>query len=61
MPKTGMIPKWEIRTTRNNGGRHHALSPQSVRFDANKFTPDEAKQWLKDHDIDYIEFEPASE
>jgi len=56
-----MIPKWEIRTTRNNGGRHHALSPQSVRFDANKFTPDEAKQWLKDHDIDYIEFEPASE
>jgi len=34
---------------------------QSIRFDAKKYTVEEAKKWLKDHDIDYIEFEPASE
>ena len=35
------------------------LELQAIRFDASKYTADEAKKWLKDHDIDYILFEPA--
>jgi hypothetical protein len=32
---------------------------QAVRFDAQKFTPDEAKAWLKEHDMEPIQFEEA--
>lgn len=38
-----------------------SMSTQAYRFDKTKFTADEAKKWLKDHDIKYISFEPASE
>jgi arsenate reductase-like glutaredoxin family protein len=35
---------------------------QAIRFDVKKFTPDEAKAWLKDHDYaDIIEFEDAEQ
>jgi ATP-dependent protease ClpP protease subunit len=33
---------------------------QAYRFKKDKFTTDEAKKWLKDHDIKYIKFEAAS-
>jgi hypothetical protein len=33
---------------------------QAYRFKKDKFTADEAKKWLKDHDIKYIKFEAAS-
>jgi len=33
---------------------------QAYRFDKNKFTPEQAKKWLKDHDIKYMSFEAAS-
>jgi len=33
---------------------------QAIRFDARKFTVEEAKAWLKDHDYKPILFEPAS-
>lgn len=33
---------------------------QSIHFDANKYTPAEAKKWLKDHDYKPMEFEPAT-
>lgn len=33
---------------------------QAIRFDAKKFTVEEAKKWLKDHDYNPIEFVPAS-
>jgi hypothetical protein len=32
---------------------------QTYRFDAKKFTIDEAKKLLKDHKVTYISFEPA--
>jgi len=32
---------------------------QAYRFHVDHFTAEEAKQWLKDHDISYILFEPA--
>lgn len=34
---------------------------QAYRFKKNKWTVAEAKKWLKDHNIKYIRFEPASE
>ena len=34
---------------------------QSIRFDSERFTAEEAQQWLQDHDFEYIEFEPAIE
>lgn len=35
---------------------------QAIRFDVKKFTPDEAKKWLEDHDYtDIIEFEDAEQ
>ena len=33
---------------------------QAYRFKKDKFTADEAKKWLKDHNIKYIKFEAAS-
>jgi len=38
-----------------------AFTVHSYRFDKKKFTPAQAKKWLKDHDVNTIEFEPASE
>lgn len=37
------------------------MEVQSYRFAKNLFTAEEAKSWLKKHDIRYISFEPASE
>lgn len=33
---------------------------QAYRFDKDKFTPSEAKDWLKEHDEKYIVFEEAT-
>lgn len=38
-----------------------SMTTQAYRFKSDKFTAEEAKKWLKDHKIDYISFEPASE
>jgi len=35
------------------------MTTQAYRFDKSKFTAQEAKDWLKKHDIKYILFEPA--
>lgn len=34
---------------------------QTIRFDASKFTTEQAHQWLKEHDKHPIEFSPATE
>lgn len=34
---------------------------QAIRFDKSKWTPDEAKAWLKEHDYKWTDFEPAKE
>lgn len=36
------------------------LTAQAYRFDASQFTAEEAKKWLKEHDIKYISFESAA-
>lgn len=51
----GIDAIWGIKT---NGETHAEL--QAIRFDKEKFTPDEAKEWLSEHDYDPIEFEPAA-
>ena len=33
---------------------------QAIRFDADRFTPAEAREWLTDHDYDPMEFEEAT-
>ena len=38
-----------------------SMEVQAYRFDKNKFTSEEARSWLKKHNIKYISFEPASE
>jgi len=40
-------------------GGDGSMVVQAYRFDAEKFTPAQAKKWLNDHDIDYILFEEA--
>lgn len=35
------------------------MAVQAYRFNREKFTPDQARAWLKEHKIDYIDFEPA--
>lgn len=34
---------------------------QAYRFKKDKYTPAQAKKWLKNHDVKYISFEPAEE
>lgn len=43
---------------RNDSGE---MVTQSYRFDKSVFTASEALNWLKDHEIDYIKFEPATD
>lgn len=38
-----------------------SMTVQAYRFDKEKFTPEQAKKWLKDNEVSYISFEPASE
>lgn len=37
-----------------------SMVAQAYRFKADKFTAEEAKKWLADHDVEYIDFEAAS-
>ncbi len=41
------------------GGPPDAAVPQALRFPIENWTEDEAKKWLKDHDVKYILFEAA--
>ena len=59
----------ELRRVNDEGGpgidfiygiKDGASEIQAVRFDAARFTPDEARQWLSEHDMDAIEFEQAT-
>jgi hypothetical protein len=36
------------------------MTAQAYRFDKSVFTVAEAKEWLKEHKVEYISFEPAS-
>lgn len=38
-----------------------SMTTQAYRFNVRYFSAADSKQWLKDHDIQYISFEPATE
>ncbi len=38
-----------------------AMTLQAIRFDADKFTVEEARQWLKDHEYEPFDFEEAAD
>lgn len=38
----------------------NTMTIQAYRFDSEKFSVEEAKKWLKEHNIKYISFEPAA-
>lgn len=40
-------------------GKNRRSEIQAIRFDKDKFTPAQARRWLKEHDFKAIEFEPA--
>jgi len=42
------------------GVKDETAELQAIRFDADRFTPAEAREWLSDHDYDPIEFEEAT-
>ena len=59
----------ELRRENNAGGegvdfiygiKESESEIQAVRFDAQQFTPDEARQWLADNEMDSIMFEEAT-
>lgn len=35
------------------------MAVQSYRFDISKFTAEQAKKWCKDHEVNFIDFEPS--
>ena len=46
-----------MQKDKNNPGA--SMKVQAYRFSKNVFTADEAKNWLKQHNIKYMLFEPA--
>ena len=38
-----------------------SLTRQAYRFQKDQFTPNESKEWLREHDIEWILFEPATD
>jgi hypothetical protein len=43
------------------GGPPAAAIPQALRFPTGDWTEEEARKWLKDHEVKYISFEAAKE
>jgi len=56
-----IAPGISIVLQRSKGDPNGSMKVQSYRFDKNQFPPQEAKSWLKKHNIQYTSFEPASE
>jgi len=52
--RTGIHAIWGIM-------EDETVELQAIRFDADKYTVAQAKKWLRDHEFDYILFEPAAE
>jgi len=55
----GIAPGISIVLQKSKGDPNAPMKTQSYRFGKNQFTPEEAKAWLKKHNISYISFEPA--
>ena len=56
-----IAPGISIVLQRNKGDDENSFKTQSYRFSKNKYTPESAKAWLKEHKIGFISFEPATD
>lgn len=54
-----IAPGISLITQKPKGDPGASMKAQAYRFGKHQFTPEEAKAWLKKHDISYILFEPA--
>ncbi|MDP2652047.1 MAG: hypothetical protein Q8O94_02835 [bacterium] len=57
--ESGIYPLWDVKELRDPGGGL-AEDAQAIRFDASKWTPSEAKEWLQNHGVSWIMFEEAT-
>jgi len=55
------LPKSDVRMIIGKLKGETTTTVQSYRFPKDKFTVAQAKKWLKDNDVKYVEFEPAKE
>jgi len=56
---SGIHIYWGIKSERKEGPEGGRAVVQSIHFDKDKFSPGEAKAWLKEHDFKAIDFVPA--
>lgn len=57
--RKSIAPGISIILQKSKGNPNASMKTQAYRFGKNQFTPEEAKAWLKKHNISYISFEPA--
>ena len=58
--RKSIAPGISLILQKSKGDANAPMKAQSYRFGKNQFTPEEAKSWLKKHDISIISFEPAN-
>ena len=58
--RKSIAPGISVILQKSKGDTGSPMKIQSYRFGKHQFTTEEAKVWLKKHNIDYISFEPAS-
>lgn len=56
--RKNIAPGIDIIVARNK--RTGKMETQAYRFKRKQFTAAQAKAWLKEHDVKYIRFEPAT-
>lgn len=54
-------PGISIILQKSRGDANTPMRTQSYRFGRHQFSPEEAKDWLRKHNIKYLSFEPASD
>jgi len=54
-------PGISIILQKSKGDVNSPMKVQAYRFKKTNFSPEEAKKWLKDHQISYMSFEPATD
>lgn len=58
--RKSIAPGISIVLQKPKGDPDAPMKTQAYRFGKHQFTPEEAKAWLKKHNIKYISFEPAN-
>lgn len=59
--RKSIAPGISLILQKSKGDANAPMKAQAYRFGKHQYTPEEAKSWLKKHNISYISFEPATE